>query len=110
MGEGVEDAAKKVNDALAAIADRLHQSKTRASQDILNFPPQLDNQLVYVLGALDSAETGPTAATVARYTELREQLDRELAALEGVLATDLAAFNRLVAERQAPAVLATEPK
>ena len=110
MGEGVEDAAKKVNDALAAIADRLHQSKTRASQDILNFPPQLDNQLLYVQGTFDSAENGPTAASIARYQALRAQLDRELAALDAVLEGELAAFNRLVAERQAPAVIVAEPK
>jgi hypothetical protein len=106
MAEGVEDAAKKLGEQLGAIADRLHQSKTKASQDILNFPPQLDNQLLYVQSVVESAESGPTAASVKRYRELRQQLDRELAALDGVLATELAAFNRLVAERQAPAVIA----
>jgi photosystem II stability/assembly factor-like uncharacterized protein len=105
MGEGVAEAAKGLHEKLAAIADRLHQSRSKASQDILNFPPQLDNQLLYVQSAIEDAETGPTAAAVERFEELRRQLDTELQALEGVLATDLAAFNALVAERQPPAVI-----
>jgi len=71
---------------------------------------QLDNQLLYVQGTFESAESGPTAASIARYQALRAQLDRELAALDAVIAGELAAFNRLVAERQAPAVIVVEPK
>ena len=47
----------------------------------------------------------PTAQAVARLAELTAELDGQLAELDRVLATELAAFNELVRSKGAPAVL-----
>jgi len=104
-GQGVADAAKPVREKLTAIEEKLWQPKNRASQDILNFPPQLDNQILYVQKVVESARGKPTAQSAARLAELTAQLDGQLAELDGVLATELTAFNRVVQGKDVPPVL-----
>jgi photosystem II stability/assembly factor-like uncharacterized protein len=104
-GEGVADAAKPVKEKLTAIEETLWQPKNQASQDVLNFPPQLDGQLLYLENVVESARGRPTAQTQARFAELKAQLDGHLAELDRVLATELAAFNKVVEGKSAPPVL-----
>jgi hypothetical protein len=104
MDEGIADAAKALTGKLDAAENALHQPKSQASQDILNFPPQLDDQLANLLGVVSSAEGAPTEPSGERLAELQGQLDAQLATLDKVLATDLPAFDKLVADKQAPVV------
>jgi photosystem II stability/assembly factor-like uncharacterized protein len=103
--DGVGDAAKALIAKLDAVEDKLHQKKSQAGQDILNFPPQLDDQIGNLLGAVASAEGMPTKATEERLAELQGQLDAQIAELDKVLATDLPAFEKLVRDQQAPVVI-----
>ncbi|HJS57511.1 MAG TPA: glycosyl hydrolase [Vicinamibacteria bacterium] len=109
-GEGMADAAKPLKDKLAAIEEKLWQPKNQASQDILNFPPQLDNQLLFLQGVAESAEGRPTRQTQERFVELKAQLDRHLADLEKVLSVDLAVFGEAVKARDVAPVLVPAEK
>ena len=93
-GEGVGDAAKALIAKLDAVDNKLHQPKSQASQDILNYPPQLDDQIANLIGVVSSAEGAPNRPTEER-----------LAELDQVLATDLPAFEKLVRDKQAPGIL-----
>ena len=73
--KGVGDAAKALTAKLDAIEDELHQPKSQASQDILNYPPQLDDQIANLLGVVAAAAAAPTQATEQRLAELQKQLD-----------------------------------
>ncbi len=103
--DGVGDAAKALIAKLDAVEDKLHQKKSQAGQDILNFPPQLDDQIGNLLGSVASAQGVPTKAIEERLAELQGQLDKHLAELDQVLATDLPAFEKLVRDKQAPVVI-----
>ncbi|HEV8239213.1 MAG TPA: glycosyl hydrolase [Thermoanaerobaculia bacterium] len=105
MGDNVADAAKALNAKLDAIENKLHQPKSQASQDILNFPPQLDDQIANLIGVVSSAEGAPNQPTEERLAELQGQLDKDLAELDQVLNTDLPAFEKLVRDKQAPVVI-----
>jgi hypothetical protein len=105
MADGVADAAKALIAKLDAAENALHQPKSQANQDILNFPPQLDDQIANLLGTVSSAEGAPTRQTGERLAELQGQLDAQLAALDKVLTTDLPEFDKLVASKSAPAVI-----
>jgi hypothetical protein len=56
-----------------------------------------------------SAEAAPTAQSSAVYDELAARIDAELATLDRVLADDVPAFNRLVREKEIPAVRIAKP-
>ncbi|HVS01776.1 MAG TPA: glycosyl hydrolase [Thermoanaerobaculia bacterium] len=109
QAEGLAESAEALGAKLTAVADELHQSRSQAGQDILNFPPQLDNQLLFLQNVVETAGARPTQGSYERYRDLKAELDRHLAELDRVLATDLAAFNALVAERAAPAVIVPPP-
>jgi len=56
-----------------------------------------------------SADAAPTEQSYAVFDELSARIDAELKTLERVLAEDVPAFNRLVREREIPAVLVPKP-
>ncbi len=56
-----------------------------------------------------SADAAPTTQAYAVYDELAAKIDAELKALDRVLADDVPAFNRLVREKEIPAVRLGKP-
>jgi photosystem II stability/assembly factor-like uncharacterized protein len=101
----VEERGRAVVQALTAIEDRLHQGKAQASQDILNFPPQLDNQLIFLLEVVGSARGRPTLGSYERFAELRAQLAELRRDYERAVGEELAAYRDLLREREVPAII-----
>ena len=104
-GDNIQEAAKRVSEALTAIEEKLYQTKLESNQDPLNFPPMLDNQIVYLYGIVIGSEVKPTDGSYDRYEELKAELSEHLSALEKVTATELADFNTLVKEEAVPPVI-----
>jgi photosystem II stability/assembly factor-like uncharacterized protein len=103
--EALRAAADAVRERLDGIERRLTQPKAKAVQDVLNHPPQLDNQLLYLYGNVETAEGRPTAGAYERFEQLSGQLDALLAELDAALAAELAAFNQAAAGADAPRVV-----
>ncbi len=102
--DDVAEAAEAMNAKLTEIEELLTQVKSKSGQDPINFPPQLDNQLVGVYGFAAQSDDRPTDGAVRRFNDLRPLLDELLERLEGVLDSSLAAFNELVAAKNVPPV------
>ena len=96
-GEKLEAAAEAVTGPLTEIEGELTQTKSRSTQDPLNFPPQLDNQYVYLLGVVTGADARPTDGSYERLEDLNTALAEHRSRLDAVLGTELAAFNQAVA-------------
>jgi hypothetical protein len=107
-GDGLEDLAERVTENLTAVEEALHQTKAEAGQDVLNFPPMLDNQLLGLFGAVDGADARPTDGAVERYDDLRAELDAKLAEFRQVIDGDLAEFNEAVRSRTTTPVIVVE--
>ena len=105
IGEAAEALARK----LTEIEEALYQTKSRSSQDPLNYPIRLDNKLAALASTVASADAAPTEQSYAVERELSALIDAELAKLEKALAEDVPAFNRLVREREVPAVRLPKP-
>jgi hypothetical protein len=100
----VIDAAKALDKKMTAVEEALYQTKNKSSQDPLNYPIRLNDKLA---GVADSASTGswaPTAQQIEVRDALVTQIDAQLATLKTIWDTDLPAFNRLVKEKDIPAV------
>jgi len=106
----VAAAARVLTAKLTAVEEALYQTRNKSSQDPLNYPIKLDNKLSSLGGVVASAEAAPTAPSVALYDELATQVDAQLAKLKDALGTDLTAFNRLVRDKEIPAVVVKEKK
>jgi photosystem II stability/assembly factor-like uncharacterized protein len=94
--EAITEKASAISDALTAIEDKIHQTKAESSQDILNFPPQIDNQLLYLQGIVESTLGAPNPAMEARFEELRTELDGMVGELGTIVAEQLPELEQLL--------------
>jgi len=105
LAEAADALAKK----LTGVEEALYQTKNRSSQDPLNFPIRLNNKLAALASTVASADAAPTAQSYEVYRDLAARLDAELARLDRLLSDDVSAFNRLVREKEIPAVRLPQP-
>lgn len=101
-------AAKAIDKEITAIEETLYQTKAKSSQDVLNFPIRLNNQLVSVAGAAAMGDNRPTEQMVMVKAELTSKIDAELAKFSKVLASELPKFNALLDAKQVPGVIVRE--
>ena len=100
----VADAAKGLITKLTAVEEELYQTKNRASEDPLNFPIKLNNKLAHLLGVVSGGDYQPTAQSYMVYEDLATRVNAELKALNTLMTSDLAAFNKLIHDANVPAV------
>ncbi|MGD0871707.1 MAG: glycosyl hydrolase [Bryobacteraceae bacterium] len=106
----VADAAKALTQKLTAVEEELYQTKNRASEDPLNFPIKLNNKLAHVLGLVEGSDNQPTQQSYMVYEDLATRVNGQLTALDALMTSDLAAFNKLIHDSNAPAVQAPPKK
>ena len=103
--EALTEKADAISEALTAVEEKLHQTKSESSQDILNFPPQIDNQLLYLHGVVESTIGAPAQSSQQRFDELRRELDGYVSELDTILSEQLPELERLVGETGAPRII-----
>jgi len=103
--EGVEDKAKALAEKLAAIEQKIYQTKNESLQDPLNFQPMLDNRIANLYGIVLSTDAKPTAVAHEHYQALKTELEGYQRELEGVLASELSAFNQAVSGKDLTPVI-----
>jgi photosystem II stability/assembly factor-like uncharacterized protein len=81
---------------LTAIEGAIYQYRNQSSQDPLNYPIRLNNELAALMGVIDSADGRPTAQSYEVFTDLSERLGVQLTKLSEVEKVDLPAFNTLL--------------
>jgi hypothetical protein len=89
---------------LTEVEEELYQTKNQSSQDPLNFPIKLNNKLGHLLSVIDSSDNQPTAQSQMVYEDLATRVNAQIKMLNGLLAGDLAAFNKQVHDANVPAV------
>ncbi len=102
----LENPARELAAKLTAVEEELYQTKNRSSQDPLNYPIKLNNKLAALASVAGSAEARPTAQSQQVYEDLATRANAQLRTLGDLLKKDLEAFNRLVREKNLPAVAA----
>jgi hypothetical protein len=103
--EEIAGAVKSANDKLTELEESITQVKSKSGQDPINFPPKIDNQLTSVYGYVVDGEFPPTAGAHERLSDLRPELQRLRARFDEIVATEVAALNRLVAGLSLPPVV-----
>ncbi len=110
QAEKVAAAAGPLREALTAVEDELIQQRSKSHEDPLNFPIKLNNKLAALSGVVGSADAAPTQGARQVFTDVVGRVDAQLESLEGVLITQLGAFNATVLEAQLPAIVPPEKK
>ena len=107
----VTNAAGDLDQKLLSLRDDMIQMKIKANEDSLAFPPKIDGKLAFLFMTIDeSSDTAPTEAAFQEFDKLKKQSDDFLARWDELQRTDLANFQKMVANQniQAIVVPATE--
>ena len=105
-GWSVAGAATALEKRLLAAESALVNPKLKSPQDVLNFPPALDHQIVGLVSAVSSADAPPTAGALAYWNELKGTLSTAERAARDVLHAGVAGFNEALAAAGIPPVVA----
>ncbi len=92
----VSETADAIAASLTAIEERLHQTASQSSQDVLNFPPQIDNQLLYLQDIVERTLGSPLASSRDRFAELKAELDGLIRELDAVITDQLPELEELL--------------
>lgn len=99
-------AGEQLDKKAQAIENELVEWRIRANEDSLQIPVKLDAQLSvlasYIAGDTDSA---PTAAGLQRFEQLKQAVDKQVAAWNTLLATDLPQFQTIAREHNVGAIV-----
>ncbi len=82
-----------LTEQLSAVEAEIYQVKNKSSQDPLNYPIKLNNQIAALSGVVASAEAKPTAQSYQVYKILAAALDSELGKLKALLGPGLDGVN-----------------
>ena len=109
QGKDCPKEIKQLSDSLSkeltAVEEKLHQTKAKSGQDVLNYPIRLDDKLGGVYDMVSSGNMAPSKQAKDVYAELVVQVDAELSRLKTLLDTGLKSFNKLVREKELPTVV-----
>jgi photosystem II stability/assembly factor-like uncharacterized protein len=103
--EAVAGAAKALDARLLAAEEKLVNPKLKSGQDVLNFVPALDHQVVGLISASSSADAPPTAGALAYWAELKGTLAAADAEARSALAEGVSGFNAALAAAGVPPVV-----
>jgi photosystem II stability/assembly factor-like uncharacterized protein len=97
--------AKVMNGKLRTLEEELIQTKHKAGQDPINYPPKFDDQLAWLVDVVNYQDNKPTPGCYELYDDLKKASDVYMRRLDVILSNDLKAFNDRVARDNAGGVV-----
>ncbi|MEE4273129.1 MAG: hypothetical protein V2I67_15760 [Thermoanaerobaculales bacterium] len=102
--EAIGELAAAIVEELGAVEGEIREPDLESSQDMLNMPSKLDNQLVYLKSVVEDAPAEPTAASRERFAELVSQLDEIVGRFDEILEIRVPELEALLDEVGAPRI------
>jgi photosystem II stability/assembly factor-like uncharacterized protein len=102
--QAIKTSAQSLTEKLTSVEGQIYQYRNRSSQDPLNYPIRLNNKLAALQGVVEGGDARPTDQAIAVFKDLSARLDKELARLDALVKTDLAALNTQLTAQSLPPV------
>ncbi len=108
--EALLDTGKALITKIENWEQNLIQPKQETFQDVINFPNQLNAELLNLKSRISSHDPRPTEGAKERLEELLAQWDRYKEAMHQIIDVELAAFNQMHLQQDIPAVILQLPE
>jgi photosystem II stability/assembly factor-like uncharacterized protein len=89
---------------LQKIEEALYQTKLKAPQDMLNYPIRLNDKLSGLYYTANSGNMAPSKQVKEVYEVLKKQVDEQLNRFNTLQQQELATYNKMIKEQQAPVI------
>lgn len=99
---------KTVLEKITAWEEHLIQPQQKTFQDVINFPNQLNSDLMDLKSRVDERSPAPTKGAQQRLADLMEVWKGYEAELNRIIEVDVAAFNQLYVEKGVPGLIVPE--
>ncbi len=104
QAKGISSAADSISKKMTAVEDALINVNIKATEDSLNYPLRLNNQLSTLAAFLDSADAPPTAQDYDAFEFLNSKVEAQSAAWKETVSKDLAALNEGIRKENIPVI------
>jgi photosystem II stability/assembly factor-like uncharacterized protein len=104
-GDNIIKAADDLDKKISAVEEELYQPKVQSTEDNLNYPDKLDQQLISLASGVENADAAPNTAAFERFKDLSAQLDAQMTKWHEVENKDLPALNDLIRKEKIPAIM-----
>ncbi len=102
--KSIVDAGNAIENKMQPIDDKLWQRKMKASEEDLNFPDEINDQLKGIAEFMEGSDNAPTAADYAAYADLSGQVTKLVAQWSEIKSKDLAALNEEIRRANVPVI------
>ena len=106
--QSIKDQATQLAAKLTEVENELIQTQNQSGQDPINYPPKLDNQLVYLYTVVNSQDARPTEGSYQRFEDLKKEMKTQLDILDKVMKQDLSQFKELLKKEGVGAIIIPE--
>ena len=98
----LKEAIDKLNESLKEQENSLIQEKQKTFQDVINFPNQLDANLLHIQGQIQGSLPPVTNGQKQRANDLIQEWDEHHSAIQKLLGEDLEKINQMMKEADVP--------
>ena len=108
--KSIVEAAGALDKKMTAIEEVLINPNVKATEDALNYPVRLNDQLAALLNFIGRADMLPTEQQYAVFEDLNQKLDVQLAKWNEIVAKELPAFNESMRKLDIAVIAPAMPK
>lgn len=98
-GTALKDMASAIAKKIDALEEELIQTRHKAGQDPINYPPKFDDQIAWLIDVVNGQDAKPTQGCYDLYSDLQKQNEAYLQQVAGIIQTDLKKFNEEVGKQ-----------
>ena len=96
----IQELIKKFNEELSVIENNIHMTKNQSRQDPLNYGIRINNRLAFLMADSQRGDYPPTDQAKQFFTEIKQELAKELTALTKVMDTYVDQINNQVTDHK----------
>lgn len=96
--DAVVESGRALADSLTAVYEEIVQPDRETFQDVINFPPRISDQILYLAGSVDGEVPPPTEGERRRLDDLQSRWGRIRGRADRLLNERVPAFDRTVSE------------
>jgi photosystem II stability/assembly factor-like uncharacterized protein len=105
VAKRLKELSKPMLDQFESIENTLMQPKSKAGQDALNFPIQLNDKLAGVKTVVLSGDSKPIKSSYEAFEDISKRIDVQLDKLNEIVNRDVPAFNQAARQSEMKAII-----